>query len=498
MLEQDFRWREIVATLDRRRRVVIRVFVAAVVLVALGLFLLGPRYPATATLMVTAERARPTVSADPSTGAPVDRVTDEDLNSEVALLQSEPLIREVLADHPSPPRGRSLVGALVQVATFPLEVLRASYRAAHHIPAPTPFDDLVDRTARHLAVRPVKKSSLITVSYAERGVPPAWSADFVNDLVARHMARHSQLSRQPEAQRFFESQRTMLTERSARAEAALLAFHERQGLDSMPEQRQMWRTRLADLKGRLADAEAVRAERTARVAFLTSELERYPVMVRVESRSAQNQAVQYLKPRVMEKEIQRNSLLSTYRPDSLKVRDVERELAAARRILDREKDMVTETRDAANPTHQALEVDLAKARTALAAIQARVEVVQSEIGESAARVERLGAVLAEQDQLEREANAARESLLTYTRKEEARLSSALDQSHIVNLAVARAAEPAPVPASSRALLLFPLGVVASFLFAVLAAFAVDRLDATVKNAREVESLTRLPVLAEVS
>src|SRR5581483_9852960 len=140
-----------------------------------------------------------------------------------------------------------------------------------------------------------------------------------------------------------------------------------------------------------------------------------------------------------------------------------------------------------------------KARTALAAIQARVEVVQSEIGESAARVERLGAVLAEQDQLEREANAARESLLTYTRKEEeARLSSALDQSHIVNLAVARAAEPAPVPASSRALLLFPLGVVASFLFAVLAAFAVDRLDATVKNAREVESLTRLPVLAEVS
>jgi len=499
MFDRQIRWNDLITIVHRRRRVVWRVFWGGVALVAITLVLLGPRYPATAILMVTAERAHATVSPDAGSGSAFEPPTDEDLNSEVALLRGEPLLREVLAANRDVPRPRGFAHAAGRVVTAPFRAVDAVYRRMHGIPPPTELDAVVARTARHLTVEPVRKSSLIRVSLDQRGVDPAWSARLVNDLVARHMEVHRDWSRQPEAVRFFEVQRAMLQERAAAAESALLAFHQWHGLDTLPEQRVAWRTRLANLKTQLADAETEFTERSARVVFLTEELARHPRDIPVEERLAQNQAVQYLKPKVLEKELQLNTLRSTYAPTSLKVRDVERELLEARRLLRSEKEMVVERRTAVNPTWQALEGNLAEARVQLAAWQARVDVVRRQIDESTDRVGGLEAVVADQQRLEQEATTAREALLNYTRKqEEARVSTALDQSRIVNITVARPAAPAPTPAPAHTLLLFALGLLASLLAALAAGFVYDRLDPTVRDAADVAQTAGVPVFAELS
>src|SRR5262249_9174466 len=96
MTEREFPWREMVAVLHRRRLLIAQVVIAGVVTVTLGLWMKGPTYRATATMMVTADRAKSVVTPDANTHAVVDQVREGDLNSEATLLRSDALIREVL------------------------------------------------------------------------------------------------------------------------------------------------------------------------------------------------------------------------------------------------------------------------------------------------------------------------------------------------------------------------------------------------------------------
>jgi uncharacterized protein involved in exopolysaccharide biosynthesis len=189
------------------------------------------------------------------------------------------------------------------------------------------------------------------------------------------------VSQQSEAREFFDEQQRLLNERVVAAEAARRKFYAREKLDSVPEQRALWRSRLSELNMTLQMAESDRAVESARVATLTAELRTHPKMISLESRLEQNQAVQFIKPRIVEKELERNQLLSTYKESSMKVRDVERELAEARRLLEAEESMLTEQTRAVNPTYQTLELELAQAKTQTAAAQARVTTLAAQMTE---------------------------------------------------------------------------------------------------------------------
>jgi uncharacterized protein involved in exopolysaccharide biosynthesis len=51
MSEQEFPWREIVAVLHRRRLLIAQVFIAGVATVTIGLWMKGPTYHASTTMM---------------------------------------------------------------------------------------------------------------------------------------------------------------------------------------------------------------------------------------------------------------------------------------------------------------------------------------------------------------------------------------------------------------------------------------------------------------
>src|SRR5438046_7320465 len=91
-----FSWQDLVAVVQRRRRLIAAVLASGALAAALVSLLPAPTYEAAATLMVTSERARLVVSPDARAAATADRVTEQDLNSEAALLKSDDLVREVL------------------------------------------------------------------------------------------------------------------------------------------------------------------------------------------------------------------------------------------------------------------------------------------------------------------------------------------------------------------------------------------------------------------
>jgi uncharacterized protein involved in exopolysaccharide biosynthesis len=496
MSEKDLDWRDALALLRRRRISAARAAAIAFGLICLAVMALGPSYESAATLMVTATRTRD-VSPDANALPTVDRVTEEDLNSQAELLRSDGLIRNVL--EPRLASANLDKSVILRVLDAPRAGVAAVYRALHGLPPPTALDDWVEQVDRHLDVQLPKKTNLIRVAYRERGIDPEWAASFVNDLVDRALVQQADVGQQRQATAFFEEQRRVLGERLQAAEAARREFFEREGLESAPEQRVLWQTRLSQIAVALESLDTDRAATAARVEALEKELKSQPETLSKEVRREQNQAVQFLKPRILEKEMERSQLLSLYAPGSERITDVERELAEAKRLLAAEESTFAATTTTLNPTRQALEVDLAQGRVGLAELDNRTRSLTIQLDSARVKIAHLDRVAAEHSRLEQEVQGANEALATYTRKQEqARLSSALDASRIVNVAVVERAEVPTTPAPGHRLLLLAFGVFLSLAIGVAVAVGRDLLDSTVRDASDAEVSAGVPVLGVIA
>ncbi len=383
------------------------------------------------------------------------------------------------------------------VRTLPLHVTSKVYRWMHNIPPPTAFDYWVADTEDHLAITPIARSNLIEVTYEDRD--PKWAAELVNKLVAQHIERHTRLNQQSEAREFYEKQRELLAQKSTEAEAALQQFYQREHVEPAAEQRTAMRGRLAELQTTLANSETELAEGTARVEFLTNEIKNYSRSIPTSERVAESATAHLIKPKIIELELQRSQLLSNYAPTSVKVQDLDRQIAEAKRLMKDSKDFTSDTTTAVNPTYQTIETDLASTKAQMAAVRARVETLRTQIADSRSRVDHLDEIASEQGHLEQQLTSAKEAFATYAKKEEAaRFTSALDESSIVNLAIAERAEPPAAPEKTKSIMIFFAGMLTSLLAGIGLAFVRDRLDPAVKSAAEAHGVTGLPILAEVS
>ena len=134
----------------------------------------------------------------------------------------------------------------------------------------------------------------------------------------------------------------------------------------------------------------------------------------------------------------------------------------------------------------------------MAAVGARVEALRAQVADHKATVTHLDHVGSEQERLEQALTSSKEAFLTYSKKEEeARFTSALDESTFLDLAVAEPAKVPTAPEKSRQALILMLGAAMSLFAGVGLAFVRDRLDPAVKSAAEAKTVTGLPILAEV-
>jgi len=484
-------WQEIVALLFRRRKLILGVAVSGLATAVLLVSIRSPVYQATAKLMVTSQRARITVSPDPKSAATVDRLTDQDLNSEVALLSSPALVREAL----EPDRdqvgttkeigwGQQLSGMIAAALDLPARF----YRSMHGVPPLNPFEKLVLAIAPGVVVTPVTKSNLIGISYAAGD--PQWAADFVNRLAERHVERRAEMNQQAEALGFLESQRRLLNDKLRAAEDALANFYAREAIDATPEQRTTLHTQLTTLESTLANSTTELAEGAARAAFLSQEIRSGRAVWT--SASSQADPLLLLKTRLVDLQLRRSELLTKFAPGNAKVQDLDSQIEEARRLLAVEEKARASTGGGNGP----LQLELTQAQ--LAAVRARVDGLRSRIASARTALAHLDQIASEQERLEQDVAAAKEAFLTYSKKvEEARFSDALDASQIVNVTIAERAEVPVQPEPSKSARILVLAAIMSLFAGVGLAFARDRLDPAVKSSSEAQRVTGLPILADI-
>src|SRR5262245_44949413 len=270
MTEQSLPVQEIAGVLWRRRALIGVVFAVGLLTVFVVVWLQAPSYRASAKLMVTSARATLAVSPDANERPRVDPVTDSYMSSEVAMLGSATLLREVLEPYrermrPAAPTGFARVRELL---SYPFNLPGQIYRAIHGLPPGGALDEWAADMAHHLTVTQVGRSNLIEVAFEHRN--PNWAAELVNNLLAHHVERHVRMNQQNSAQQFYEAQRALLTDKLRAAEEAQRNFYERESIDSATKGLGLTelRTRVAQLESALADAETELAESSAAAQFL--------------------------------------------------------------------------------------------------------------------------------------------------------------------------------------------------------------------------------------
>jgi len=103
-----------------------------------------------------------------------------------------------------------------------------------------------------------------------------------------------------------------------------------------------------------------------------------------------------------------------------------------------------------------------------------------------------------QEGLLRDKSAEEANYLLYMRKqEEARISDALDESRIINVAVVEPVAVPVVPSRSRPLVLF-LGFLAAIIVSLGVAVVAEYLDPSLRTSEDIQEFLDLPVLASVS
>lgn len=490
------RWPHLLAILLRQRRMIISVTLLGTVVCAVVLFFRAPVYEADAHLAVVPERARVIVSPDPKTGTLSETVTEQDLNSEVALLKSDQLLRDVLnaeSDHTHAAAANSqLALAARRVLTFPGRL----YRSVHGLPPVEPLEYEIRQVRSRLDIQAVKGSNLIRISY--RDADPAHAAALVNALAKRHVQRPA-ITSQDDARQFFESQREVLYDSRRKAEQALQEFYQRENIGSPPESAEALRTQLQTLQTTAVAARTSFAEAEARARHMREELARQPKANNFNLPTLggnQSDPLQFLRTRIVELELQRSNLLAQFAPTSSKIAEIDRQLSEAHAIQRREEKRVA---GLVSQPRETMLLTLAKTDADAAALKARVAAIEEQIQRDQPRLAHLESVASERERLEQEVGAAREALQTYRRKqEEARFSSALDRSQIVNVSIVEAARVPTAPLPSTQMTAIIIGSIFSLLIGIGVALLRDRLDPSIKSAADVHDLGGIPVLADMT
>jgi uncharacterized protein involved in exopolysaccharide biosynthesis len=161
-------------------------------------------------------------------------------------------------------------------------------------------------------------------------------------------------------------------------------------------------------------------------------------MTTVVRNSDNPQLLQQLKSTLLTLELKRTELLTKYEPTYRLVQEVDQQIAEAKSAINAEesKPIRDETSDQ-NPDYQWVQAELTKDQADLSGMKARATAAAAVAARYREEAQHLDQNMVVQQNLMQDAKTQQENYLLYERKrEEARISNALDRGGILNVALA--------------------------------------------------------------
>jgi uncharacterized protein involved in exopolysaccharide biosynthesis len=472
----------------RRRRLLILCAVATVAATLYCAWQL-PRYKAEAKLLVMRQRADPVVSPVSQdktlavTAPPV--VTDEELRSEIELLTSYDLAREVVSQiHGSLGGGSSPVAFLTAWKKW--------FSTPEELEA-----GKINSLIGNLSVDVAKGSNIIVVQFKSRD--PRMAKQVLDKVIEVYLQRHKAVHRPAGQFDFYQQQTTQYQNNLQKAEAALTEFSGKYGVVNPTADRDIVLQKLNDFKFALHQTQVSVSDAQNRVRSLQAQLTSSPDRITTQLKRADNpELLQQLKSTLLTLQLKRSEMLSKFQPDYPPVQELEAQIAHTKSSIEaQEAQPVKETTTDVDPTHTWIVGEMAKAKSELAGLQASEGALLSTIKTYEASAKDLDQKAIIQHDLQRQASAEEGNYLMYLHKrEEARVSDVLDADRLFNVVVA---EPPTVPAipSPSASTYAIVAVFGMTLLSCVLFWALEYFNNTLTTSSEIESYLNIPVLAAV-
>jgi uncharacterized protein involved in exopolysaccharide biosynthesis len=466
--------RDIIAVLFRQRWPMIASFALVVIAMAVsGMWI--PKYEAQMKILALRQRsdAMVTSSANAPSQNSNDQVSEEDLNSEVELLNSDEVLRKVVVT-----TGLAGQSAFSTDGASAVSVAKA-----------------VRKLSKDLKIEPLRKTNVISVSYDARD--PKMAEEVLKALSAGYMEKHLELHRSSGEFKFFDQQTEHYKRGLNLAQEKLTNFTKGTGVVSAELERDSALHQADDFDSTARQAQTTLLETEQRIRALKAELQTIKPRITTVVRNSDNpELLQQLKSTLLNLQLKRTELLTKYEPTYRLVQEVDQQIADAKSAIAAEesKPIRDESSDQ-NPDYQWVQAELTKAKADLSGLKARATAAAAVAAKYRAQAQGLDQSMVTQQNLLQDTKTQEDNYLLYEHKrEEARISNALDQGGILNVALA---EPPVVPAlpkrSPLSVALLTLLLAGTFSFST--AFVLDFMDPTFRTPDEMAGYLGIQVLA---
>jgi succinoglycan biosynthesis transport protein ExoP len=479
---QNISLRDGAAALFRRKWMVLIIFLTVLLGTIAFTLVLPDKYESRTKILVKNQRVDVAITPG-NTGAPTaisdGEVTENQINSEIELLTSHDLLTQVVTDCGLASQRGGLFSR-----TVPPESVRV--------------ERAVNQLAKDLAITPVRRANIISISYASNS--PQLSAQVLKRLGELYLEKHLKLHHPEGASDFFQNKADEYEAQLKEAERRFTDFQAANNLVVLAQQKELTLQKAAEAKANLMASEAAVNEATQRINRVEQQLAAMPTRVVTARHSLPNQySAERLNTMMVELQTRRAQLLTKFKPDDRLVQEVDEQIRITREALDKaeHKTAVEEATDL-NPLRQTLETERARARLEQSASMARRATLTGQVQQYQGALNKLEADTTKHDDLQRELKEAEENYQLYAKKrEESRIADELDRQKITNVSIAEAPVAAQLASSPNRPANLLLGIVLATFLSLGSVFSAELLDDRVHSARQLETMTGAPVLATV-
>jgi len=505
--------RDFYNVLFRNKRKILVFFFSVVIVVTLGTILASKVYQSEAKLMVRVGRESVTLDPTASTGQIVNigPERENEINSETEILKSRELAEKVVDAV-----GVKLILEGPEETLVPgdsiFRIIRYWARQAVKVPitlignllvsndAPSAAkqlkerDNAVESLMKHLEIETTKKSNIISISYETND--PRLAHDVVGKLIGFYLDKHINAHRTTGSYQFFDQQKESLQSSLARTEEELKNLKNKTGTASVQEQRLILLQRIGGMQTELEQTESAAAASSARVNALKASLAGLPgTLQKDETTGFANSAADGMRKQIYELELKEQELLSTFTEDSIPVQEVRRQIREGRTLLSKAEQQKQVTRGI-NENYQKMQLDLLTEESNLSSLQAKSEVLKTQIESGRSELNVLNDTEMRLAQLERELQTQKSNYSKYSEsREQARIDQALELEKISNISIVQPASFPVKPIRPKKLLNLAMGLFLGIFGGLGLAFFTEYQDHSFKKPEDVDNHLNLPVLA---
>jgi uncharacterized protein involved in exopolysaccharide biosynthesis len=475
--------RDLVSPLFRHRRLATVCFAGALLCSIAAAVVLSRKYESRMAILVNRERLDPVVTTESTTQVPqmAPQVTEEEINSEVELLQGRDVLEKV-------------------VLACGLQKSGSDSWLTRMLPGigkDTAISRAVEGLGKQLKVKIVSKTNLINVSYRSRDPQVAFGV--LNTLANLYLEKHVAVHRPAGSFEFFSKEAERYREALQESEARLSSFDTQEGLVAPDEERTNMGLKLADAVAALHSAQQAAAADEHRIHDVQRQMRATPARSTTQQVSnSPDLLLQQLQGNLLSAQVNRGQLLMKYDPSYPLVQQVDQQIKETQAaIAEAEKTKYVNQTTDRDPTYEFLREDIARTQADLASQKATATALDRTITTLRQHLVELDQKALKQADLVRENKANEANYLLYlSKREQERTSDALDKKRIANVAIAIPPSVPALPVHSAALIGIA-GFLLSIAIGTAAAYLAEYMDPSFHTPTEVVDILKIPLVVAI-